>query len=610
MQPLNLTNNTEGEIFLHDERVIITSSSIFGTLRKELVENIGHERTKGFLLRYGWNLGANDARKALKQEKTELEGLLRQGPVFHAMQGYTKAVTTNLKVERDRNGNVKSVQVKGIWINSYEADAYKEQTGYSNEPVCHTLIGYASGFYSTICGQKIIFREVACKSSGVDVCHYEGKSYHLWEEEIQKEAAIYHSETIVQELEDTYEKLVRERNHLSKVMKLHTSLTEELVNGHTLQSVADIGYQITGLPILIENRQTDEIYCAGFPSYQIKMVKELFKHAVSKGSLESLAFGGEVYKLISAPIMLKRKIYGICAFVYPAAEERDWELDKSVIARVSTVSSIYILNEKASYESLERVRGLFLDQILNKNFSSGKEIVEKSHYYKVKLGSIFTMVVIKFESKNRENDYFALENVMEAIYLFLRKERRSILAAHRNGHIVLMIMESKSHLMNLLERCLSFLKQVHPEYAYSIGYSSESTIMEDAHHYYEEALTAIRMNQDVGIHSFQDIDLMGILIHTGTSDLLLNRAKKLLSPLLGENLKKKELLKTLYTFLLCGGNLEKIMDELALSMSGLRYRLRKIEELLQCDLRNPRTAFQLYASIEALMNVKVISIED
>ncbi|CAN7236126.1 hypothetical protein LJR015_000872 [Peribacillus frigoritolerans] len=33
-------------------------------------------------------------------------------------------------------------------------------------------------------------------------------------------------------------------------------------------------------------------------------------------------------------------------------------------------------------------------------------------------------------------------------------------------------------------------------------------------------------------------------------------------------------------------------------MSGLRYRIKRLEGLLSCQIRNPKSAFQLYASFE------------
>ena len=58
--------------------------------------------------------------------------------------------------------------------------------------------------------------------------------------------------------------------------------------------------------------------------------------------------------------------------------------------------------------------------------------------------------------------------------------------------------------------------------------------------------------------------------------------------------KKLDLLKTLYIFLANGGNLEQTASENALSLSGLRYRISRIEDLLKHNLRNPFYNYQLY----------------
>ena len=55
-----------------------------------------------------------------------------------------------------------------------------------------------------------------------------------------------------------------------------------------------------------------------------------------------------------------------------------------------------------------------------------------------------------------------------------------------------------------------------------------------------------------------------------------------------EDPKAIELLKTLYIYLLNGGKLEQTMSDLALSMSGLRHRIKRIESLLEKDLRDPK----------------------
>ncbi|MEY8756696.1 4-hydroxyphenylacetate 3-hydroxylase N-terminal domain-containing protein [Peribacillus frigoritolerans] len=50
------------------------------------------------------------------------------------------------------------------------------------------------------------------------------------------------------------------------------------------------------------------------------------------------------------------------------------------------------------------------------------------------------------------------------------------------------------------------------------------------------------------------------------------------------------------------------MDRNKPQMSGLRYRIKRLEELLSCQIRNPKSAFQLYASFETLLKAKMITI--
>ena len=63
-----------------NNRKIFTSSSAFGILRQQLARNIGIERIKGFLFRFGWEMGVDDAKEALKTD-ISLETLIKQGPI-------------------------------------------------------------------------------------------------------------------------------------------------------------------------------------------------------------------------------------------------------------------------------------------------------------------------------------------------------------------------------------------------------------------------------------------------------------------------------------------------------------------------------------------------
>ena len=93
-----------GSLFIEDDRSILISISAFGTLRRNLIENIGLERMKGFLIRYGWELGQEDARKAKKKDFTTIKEAVDFGPIIHRMRGHAEIGITKLETEQ-QDGN-------------------------------------------------------------------------------------------------------------------------------------------------------------------------------------------------------------------------------------------------------------------------------------------------------------------------------------------------------------------------------------------------------------------------------------------------------------------------------------------------------------------------
>ncbi|WP_054752715.1 4-vinyl reductase [Piscibacillus salipiscarius] len=104
----------------------------------------------------------------------------KKGPTLHMMRGYTEVVRTHFSIDYNSDQSVQCIHVEGKWLNSYEAEEYIKQFGCSNSPVCHTLVGYASGYYSEICQKSVYFKEVSCKGMGDSHCSYVGKTLQEW----------------------------------------------------------------------------------------------------------------------------------------------------------------------------------------------------------------------------------------------------------------------------------------------------------------------------------------------------------------------------------------------------------------------------------------------
>lgn len=239
-----------GAYHMDGERVVLLSISAIGTLKEDIESNIGKERLKGFLIRHGKELGSNDARKALTMNFSTAQESIQHGTVMHTLKGHARVETTYLKIEKRDNEPRFSIHMEGNWLHSYEAEEYVNRYGLANEPICNTLVGYASGYLSVISNQQVIVKEVTCEAKGDECCHWVAKSIDLCDKDtIKNELKYYKEDTIVDELGYTYEKLLEERNNLTRATNIYSNLTEEIFKGNICNRLPRWFVKLLGPPL-------------------------------------------------------------------------------------------------------------------------------------------------------------------------------------------------------------------------------------------------------------------------------------------------------------------------------------------------------------------------
>ncbi len=155
-----------------------------------------------------------------------------------------------------------------------------------------------------------------------------------------------------------------------------------------------------------------------------------------------------------------------------------------------------------------------------------------------------------------------------------------------------------------------FLKKTFPRGEFKLGISNEGDDIQHAPTAYEEAMVALRLALRKNMVLFESLGIVGVLINSKNITGIQMIAKKELGELYDlKDSRIIELLKTLYVYLSNGGKLEQTMSDLALSMSGLRHRIRRIESLLNKDLRDPDEMYQLLLIIQSLIAIGELKIE-
>nr|WP_295970752.1 XylR N-terminal domain-containing protein [uncultured Bacillus sp.] len=597
-----------------DNRSIIVDTHAFGFFRKDLIHNIGLERTKGFLFRYGWNLGRQDAKDCKRLgQYSSLEELIEYGPILHSMKGYVKSITTKLEIKEENNQQ--TLHMESIWKNSFEADEHLDKIGISSSPVCDSLAGYASGFVTEAFGHRVIFKEVSCRALGNQECYAVGKSEILWGSEIKKELYYLNEMPIVKELELTYETLLQERDHLMIANTINKILTKELVNGANLDYIIQEVYRLTDIPTAIHTVTGQSIAFAGFDPLSIDLTPETIFQAIhteqfgnrSEPIVQTVACDQKSYLLLTSPIILQRNRMGYCSFLFVNQNDYKENYSQMIIERVSSICALSLFYEKTKLDSFEQMKSLFLKEILSGHFGSSEEMIAKASLFQLDLTVPFYICVFGYggEFKDFDQELLFRNELYAAITQFCKAHKRNYLLNQKEKRIHLLITaesEGRESISDLIDQLYREIVKILPKCELYVGVSKQSSSIQEANTAYKNAIVALRMAfKGRRVVYFDSLGVVGALINENNESEVREMAKSVLGNIYGHDQKETDFIRTLYLFLLNGGNLEKTADDLALSVSGLRYRIHKLEILLQKDLRNPMASYHLLMAIQALI---------
>ncbi|WP_338470563.1 XylR N-terminal domain-containing protein [Niallia sp. XMNu-256] len=594
------------------ERMVSIPAASVGLLRHELLETIGLERTKGFLLRYGWHTGVYDAEKVKELTWDDRHEMLLAGPKMHTSHGYIEEAISG-RVEADFHKG--TLYHDAIWKNSYEAEEHIKRYGFSDEPVCHTLIGYASGYLSNILGKKVIAIEKKCKAMGHDHCQVICQTVDEWAGAIDHELKFYEENSIINELNETFKKLKVERDNLSKAYDVQQKLVDVLLKENDLHGIAKALNQHTGLPVLIESENLELITIAGLSEKEGDYYLSKVRERLNKGkkapftplNRTEIYHDFDDYQRLITPIYLRKNVVAYCSFIYKDNVKLQ-EVDKLIIEQGALAISLYLFNERTRVQTELRMQGNLLDDILS-NRMTLEEFLKRSYYVGFQLKDPYFMIAI---SPNHQELSFKDElefndGLIKEISQFLKDRKINALLGQKSGKMLIFLSEDftlkgEGNKKKFCQTMYDYFSNKYPSLDFKFGISSNASKIEEASRLYDESRSALKIaNHFQKVVFFEYLGIEGIIFQM-ENERLLTFIKEKLKKLIEEDQKKDmELTKTLYHYLNNGCNISKTTRAMNFSISGLRYRLQKINELLETDINIPDVGYQIYLSLKLLI---------
>jgi hypothetical protein len=160
-----------------DTRLVIFDANAIGLLRHKIVKELGMEKAREIYLQFGYQHGFSDflQMKLNYQFDSEMDQLA-SGPVIHTWEGIVQATPKEIRFNKETG----EFYFTGVWMNSYEAEQYLQFNHATSEPVCWTLMGYASGWCTAFFGKPLLAIEPVCVGKGDKCCEWLIKPADEW----------------------------------------------------------------------------------------------------------------------------------------------------------------------------------------------------------------------------------------------------------------------------------------------------------------------------------------------------------------------------------------------------------------------------------------------
>lgn len=611
------------------DRFLFLNTTAMGTLFRDLVSTLGSERAKGFLIRYGWSFGTNDANAICKKyPDAPVSFLLDQGPILHTLEGIGEAVVTKFITDQTSG----TFYREGHWVHSFEAEQHVNHFGRSDDPVCWMMIGFASGFCSRMFGKRILYKEVECVGRGDERCTFIGKTVEEWGEECIHELSYYEEDKIAEELEEANRRIHQQHRLLQQIMNFHKILNQMVLDGQNRQVIIDEIGQMVDAPVVVEDSRlnplawympkSEQNHDANLQDYFLGSIQEncssfatQLKQIEREKRVISLVFKDDVSILprTVSPIIVGQEVMGFLSVVH--TEDSNKELIEMIVERAASVLAFDALREQTALETEYRLKGEFLDELLSDG--APVELLQKRARY---MGHDFNQphcfLLISTNrgaslqtSKENQQMLTIRKKVVNIVRSVMNTyKQKTIIDDKREGIIVLTDMEKNSNDFDLMIKYIqNRCREVLPDFPLSICISRESSSIEQLRIVFEECQNTQnvmkRLEQKEEIIFVEKITLFDLLYVSTSQDQLIMYAERVLENLLEYDLKYggSQLIQTLYVFLENKCNHEQTSRDLNVSSSGLKYRMRRIREIGEINLEDPIERFNLQLAINILI---------
>jgi PucR family transcriptional regulator, purine catabolism regulatory protein len=318
------------------------------------------------------------------------------------------------------------------------------------------------------------------------------------------------------------------------------------------------------------------------------------------------------------PVAVASYIYGYI-IVWQTVRELS-EFDYIILEQASTNIALEGIKAREIEEVKLKIRQDFFDDLLTGKITSSDSLQSLSDLHGLNTTYKYYCIVVNIESQdqNQYEDFIArkvqLENktrkCVELVYEHSNLANGEITCFHRNNRIIILIGQSENRASITINEAKKYANDIYlvlnkqiPKYTLLIGIGSQYDTIHLLHKSFSEANESIRLMQKFedrgGISHFEDHSVYHFL-DTNIKDLELEAffMKSLGTIYEHDRLHGTSYILTLENFFSNNLNISETAKAMFLHRNTLIYRIDKIKEILNSDLKNSEELLQLQLALK------------
>lgn len=386
--------------------------------------------------------------------------------------------------------------------------------------------------------------------------------------------------------------LDRQSRIIQLTNKIYKAFESILTDGGDIQGVIDKVYEFIKIDIAFYHTTYNYIYLSKI--YKWRGKSNEFKSNIDNYDLDKIR---DKYK--SFPVRVDGKTYGYLIIFIHVVEEVD-DLLKIVLDHAQVIINIILQKQISTHQIERKYRDEFIYDLVNDNFNSLQEIIDKGKIYGWQLDKQYIAVFAEFACKEsnscQKDDLMKIDALRSRILLKVKeivKDQFDFIYA-TFGSRILFIVEIKNaeylkKLNNTIINCKDFITQSEKDIGIKVGIGLMKEDIKDIYLSYQEAIKALNFSKsnqsEDDIVFYKDMGVYKLMDEIGNNRAKNNFCLEYVGKLIDyDKNNQTNYYETLEVLERNNWNYSEAAAELYIHYNTVKYRFQKMCQILGRDL--------------------------